>query len=97
MISIHKRVFCVFLGFLLAVSGCGEHFTRHCKDMSDEISTPPNMRVNYHPILTPITDFTGECYCHVEDAVIVTAIASIIAIHLSRPLVEGAAIAKCCR
>jgi hypothetical protein len=73
-----KKAFCVLLGFQLIVSGCSEHISAHCLNHSDEISFPPDMRENYHPTLTPITDVAGECYCHVEDAAIVTVMAPVI-------------------
>jgi len=31
-------------------------------------------------MLTPITDVAGECYCHVEDAAIVTVAAPVIVV-----------------
>jgi len=31
-------------------------------------------------MLTPITDAAGECYCHVEDAAIVTVAAPVIVV-----------------
>ena len=68
-----RKILCVLLGFQLIVSGCSEHISAHCLNHSDEISFPPDMRENYHPTLTPITDVAGECYCHVEDAAIATA------------------------
>ena len=67
-----RKVFCVLLGFLLIVSGCSEHFSAHCQEMSAEIDLPTELRENYHPVITPVTDVAGECYCHVEDAAIVT-------------------------
>ena len=70
-VSKMRKVFCVFLGILLIVSGCSPHLSEHCQDISDEIDTYPDMRENYNPTLTPITDVAGECYCHVEDAVLV--------------------------
>jgi len=73
-----RKVFCVLLGFLLVVSGCGEHITAHCLDLSDEIATAPDMRKNYHPTITPITDVVADCYCHVEDAAIVTVAAPVV-------------------
>ena len=66
-----RKVLCLLLGALLIVSGCSEHFSDHCIDMSEEIASPPDTRENYHPALTPITDVAGECYCHVEDGAIV--------------------------
>ncbi|MEE8576063.1 MAG: hypothetical protein V3T31_02300 [candidate division Zixibacteria bacterium] len=77
-----RKVLCVLLGFLLIVSGCSEHISAHCLNHSDEISFPPDMRENYHPTLTPITDVAGECYCHVEDAAIVTVMAPVIVVFL---------------
>ena len=75
-----RKVFCVFLGILLIVSGCSPHISAHCQNISDEIAYPLDMRENYNPILTPITDFTGECYCHVEDAAIVTVAATVMVV-----------------
>ncbi len=67
-----KKVLCVLLGFLLIFSGCSEHLSDHCIELSAEIALPKELRENYHPVLTPITDVAGECYCHVEDAALVT-------------------------
>ena len=67
-----KKVICVLLCFQFIVSGCSEHLSDHCMVMSAETALPPEQRENYHPVLTPITDVAGECYCHVEDAAIVT-------------------------
>ena len=66
-----RKVCCVLLGCLLIVSGCSEHISAHCLNHSDEISLSPDLRNKYHPILTPITDVAGECYCQVEDASII--------------------------
>ena len=75
-----RKIICMFLGFQLLVSGCSEHISGHCLNHSEEISLPPDMRENYHPMLTPITDVAGECYCHVEDAAIVTVAAPVIVV-----------------
>ena len=69
-----KKVLCVLLGFLLIVSGCSEHLSDHCIEMSGEIAAPAELRENYNPILTPITDIAGECYCHIEDAALVVLV-----------------------
>jgi len=70
--STHRKVFCVLLGLQLAVSGCcGQHFSGHRPDISEQIAADPNMRENYNPTLTPITDVAAECYCHVEDAALI--------------------------
>ena len=82
MMNTHRKVFCMFLGFLLVVSSCGEHITGHCQNLSYKNSLPPDMRENYHPTLTPIADFTGECYCHVEDAAIVAVMAPGLAVYV---------------
>ena len=71
--STHRKVFCVLLGFQLAVSGCGEHLSAHCQTLSDEIAGVPEMRENYNSVLTPVADVATECYCTVEDAALVTA------------------------
>ena len=63
-----RKVICVLLGFQLIFSGCSEHISAHCQNLSDEIASSQDMRENYHPVLTPITDVASECYCHVEDA-----------------------------
>jgi len=67
-----RKALSVLLAFLLVVSGCSEHLSDHCMVMSAEIALPSEQREKYHPALTPITDVAGECYCHVEDAAIVT-------------------------
>ena len=67
-----RRVICVLLGFQLLVSGCSEHLSDHCMELSAETALPAEDRENYHFVITPITDVAGECYCHVEDAAIVT-------------------------
>jgi hypothetical protein len=67
-----RQVFCVLLGFLLIVSGCSEHFSDHCIEMSGEIAAPTELRENYHPAINPITDIAGECLCQVEDAAFVS-------------------------
>ena len=67
-----RKVLCLLLSCLLIVSGCSSHITDHCQNLSDEIASDQDMRENYHPVLTPITDVAGECYCHVEDAAILT-------------------------
>ena len=68
--TIMSKVFCVLLGLQLVASGCGEFSTAHCLDLRDEIATPPDMRKNYHRVVTPATDVAAECYCHVEEAAI---------------------------
>ena len=65
-----RKVICMLLGFLLIVSGCSSHITAHCQNLSYETSLPPDMRENYHPTITPVTDVAAGCYCHVEDAVL---------------------------
>ena len=67
-----RKVICVLLGFQLLVSGCSEHLSDHCMELSAETALPAEGRENYHFAITPITDVAGECYCHVEDAAIVT-------------------------
>ena len=67
-----RKVICVLLGFLLIVSGCSDHLSDHCIEMSGEIALPKELRENYLPVLTPITDIAGECYCQVEDAAFVS-------------------------
>ena len=84
-----RKVICVLLGFLLIVSGCSEHISAHCLNHSEEISFPPDMRENYHPTLTLITDVTGECYCHVEDAAIVTVMIPVIVVFAGIVLVAA--------
>jgi hypothetical protein len=66
-----RKVLYVLFGFQLIVSGCAEHISAHCWAASHEIATPPEMRVNYSPILTPIFDATSECYCSFEDFIII--------------------------
>ena len=68
----------MLLGVLLIVSGCSEHISGHCIEMSAEIALPTELRENYHPALTPITDIAGECYCHVENAAIATLTIGIV-------------------
>ena len=75
-----RKIICVLLGFQLLVSGCSEHISSHCLNHSEKISFPRDMRENYHPTLTPITDVAGECYCHVEDAAIVTVMAPVMVV-----------------
>ena len=82
-----RKVLCVLLGFQLFVYGCSEHISAHCLNHSEEISFPPDYRENYHPALTPITDVVGECYCHVEDAAIVTVMAPVIVVFLGIVLI----------
>jgi hypothetical protein len=79
MMSTHRKVFCVLLGFQLAVSGCGEHMSVHCRRFSGQIAADPGMRENYNSILTPITDVATECYCRVEDAALVTTGVTVVA------------------
>ena len=86
--STHRRVFCIFVGFLLAVSGCGEHITGHCQDLANEIALPPDMRKDYHPVLTPVTDVVAGCYCHIEDVAIVAVVAPGLAIVLVAAVVD---------
>ena len=45
--------------------------------MSGEIAAPAELRENYNPILTPIADFAGECYCNVEDVALVALVIAI--------------------
>jgi hypothetical protein len=73
-----KKVICLFLGFLLIASGCSDHISDHCLEMSAEIALPTELRENYNPIVTPITDIVGECYCHVEDAALVVLVIALI-------------------
>jgi len=73
-----RKVFCILLGFLMILSGCSSHITAHCQNLSDEIATSQDMRENYHPTITPVTDVAAECYCHIEDAVIAIVAAPVI-------------------
>ena len=86
-----RKVLCLLLGVLLIISGCSEHLSDHCIEMSGEISLPRELRENYHPVLTPITDVAGECYCHVEDAALVSlAIVFCIGVSFARAMAEDA-------
>jgi hypothetical protein len=86
-----RKVFCMLLGFQLIVSGCSGHITAHCEGVSDEIATAPDMRENYHHILTPMADVAAECYCHVEDAAIVTVAAPAIVVFVGAVLLVALA------
>ena len=70
-----RKVLCLLLSCLLIVSGCSEHLSDHCIEISGEITLSAELRENYNPALTPITDLAGECYCQVEDAVFVSLMA----------------------
>lgn len=85
-----RKFLCVLLGFQLLVSGCSEHISAHCLNHSEEISLSPEMRDNYNPTITPITDVAGECYCHVEDAAIVTVVAPVMVVLFGIVVVIGA-------
>jgi hypothetical protein len=85
-----RKALCVLLGFQLIVSGCAEHISAHCLDISDEIATDPDMRENYHPTLTPITDVAADCYCHVEDVAIVTVAPAAIVVYWGAVILVGA-------
>jgi hypothetical protein len=85
-----RKVLCLLLGFQLIVSGCSEHISVHCIDMSEEIASPPDTRENYHPALTPITDVAGECYCHVEDgAIVALTIVFVIGVVIAQGMAAG--------
>ncbi|MFC1793810.1 hypothetical protein ACFL3Q_09520 [Planctomycetota bacterium] len=73
-----RKAICLLLVFLLIVSGCSEHLSDHCIEMSEEIALPTGLREDYHPVLTPITDTAGECYCHIEDVALIVLIVGII-------------------
>ena len=79
-----KKTVSVLLSCCLVLSGCvadltgceGDyHFSSHCQEFSeDRMETDTEHRDGYNDFLTPVSDFTTECYCHTED----TAIAGLV-------------------
>ncbi len=74
-----RKLMYVFLGLLVTVSGCSEHLSDHCIEMSAKVGEPAATRENYHATLTPIGDFVGECYCNVEDAGLIACYVAFVA------------------